>query len=296
LRANPPSGIVAAVSQARGARSRAGLLAATLVACLAGCSVERAFIYFPSRGLNATPDQWGLRYEDAEMRTADGLRLHGWFVPAPGAGPTLLWAHGNGGNIADRLPIIRLVHQRFRLPLLIFDYRGYGQSEGSPSEAGTYRDADAALAYLRGRPDVERTRIVYYGESLGAAVVADLAAREPPAGLILEAPFTSIRDMARTHYPFLPVWHLLRTKYDSLGKIGRVRAPLLILHGDRDEIVPVAQGRRLFEAASPPKEFVALAGTGHNDAWFVGGGEPVIRAWSRFLTTLAAPPPAAPRS
>ncbi len=276
-------------------RVRAGLLAAALAAGVAGCGVERAFIYFPTRGLHATPAQWGLAYEDAAFRAADGVRLHGWFVPAPGGGPTLLWAHGNGGNIADRLPIIRLLHHRLGVPLLIFDYRGYGQSEGSPSEAGTYRDADAALAYLRDRPGVDRSRIVYYGESLGSAVVTDLAVREPPAGLILEAPFTSIRDMARTHYPFLPIWNLLRTKYDSLGKIGRVRAPLLVLHGDRDAIVPDAQGRRLFEAANPPKEFVPLPGAGHNDMWFVGGGEAALQAWSRFLASLPAPPPAVSR-
>lgn len=255
----------------------------------AGCSVERVFIFFPSRGLHATPAQWGLRYEDADLRASDGVRLHGWFVPAPGGGPTLLWAHGNAGTIADRLPIIQLLHERLQIPLLIFDYRGYGRSEGRPSEEGTYRDADAALAYLRGRPDVDGRRILYYGESLGAAVVLDLATRERPAGLILEAPFTSIRDMARTHYPFLPVWNLLRTKYDSLGKIDRVQVPLLHLHGDRDRIVPIAQGRRLFEAANSPKEFVMIAGADHNDAWTVGR-ETILQAWARFLAGLPLPP------
>jgi fermentation-respiration switch protein FrsA (DUF1100 family) len=258
------------------------VLAAGLAALAAGCSVERAFIYFPSRSVHATPAQWGLRYEEAAFRAADGVRLHGWFVPASGGGPALLWAHGNGGNIADRLGLIRLLHDRLRISLFIFDYRGYGRSEGRPSEDGTYRDAEAALAYLRARPDVDRGRILYYGESLGSAVVIDLAAREPPAGLILEAPFTSVRDMARAHYPFLPVWNLLRTKYDSLSKIGRVRAPLLVVHGDRDEIVPFAQGRRMFDAASPPKELVPIRGAGHNDLWLVGG-EAVLQAWARFL-------------
>lgn len=122
--------------------------------------MERAFIYFPSRGLHAPPARRGLRYEDVEVRAADGVRLHGWFVPGLAGGPTLLWAHGNAGTIADRLPIIQLLHERLQISLLIFDYRGYGQSEGRPSEEGTYRDADAALAYLRGRPDVDRGRIL----------------------------------------------------------------------------------------------------------------------------------------
>ena len=275
----------------RSASLRSGLAAVGALATLtAGCSVERAFIFFPSRGLHATPAQWGLRYEDADLRAADGVRLHGWFVPGSAGGPTLLWAHGNAGTIADRLPIIQFLHERLQVSLLIFDYRGYGRSEGRPSEEGTYRDAEAALAYLRGRPDVDGRRIIYYGESLGAAVVLDLATREAPAGLILEAPFTSIRDMARTHYPFLPVWNLLRTKYDSLGKIGRVQAPLLLLHGDRDKIVPMSQGRRLFEAANPPKEFVMIPGAGHNDAWAVGR-ETILQAWARFLAGLPLPPP-----
>jgi fermentation-respiration switch protein FrsA (DUF1100 family) len=154
----------------------------------------------------------------------------------------------------------------------------------------TYRDAEGVLAYLRGRQDLAHTKFVYFGRSLGTAVAIELARRHPPAGMILETPFTSIKDMAHAILPLLPIGGLLRTKYDSLSKIREVRVPLIILHGDRDEVVPYEQGRRLFEAANEPKSFFTIRGARHNDTYIVGD-RPYFSAWARFLGSLESPRP-----
>ncbi len=250
--------------------------------------LEKYLIYVPDRGLAATPRTEGIAYEDVWFPSGDGVRLHGWLVPAPDARLTLLWFHGNAGNIGHRVENIKFLHHLLRLNIFIFDYRGYGRSAGGHSdlsEEATYRDADGALAYVRGRRDLGHTRLVYFGRSLGAAIAVEIARRHPPTGLILETPFTSIQDMARVAVPFLPVGGLLRTKYDSLAKIREIRAPLLLLHGDRDDVVPYEQGRRLFEAANEPKTFYTIWGARHNDTYIVGG-KPYFDAWARFLQSL----------
>ncbi len=236
-----------------------------------GCLFEERFIFQPSRAIIQTPRDFSLRFEDAFFEATDGIRLHGWFVPHPQAQTTLLWFHGNAGNISDRLGNLRLLHEIVRTHIFIFDYRGYGQSQGSPSEQGTYKDARAALYYLRSRKDVQPQRIVFFGRSLGAAVAADLASHERSLALILESPFASIREMARSVFPFLPVGPFLRTRYDVLEKITKVRSPVLVLHGDRDEIVPLEQGKMVFDAASEPKEFYPIPGAHHNDTYATGG-------------------------
>ncbi len=263
-----------------------------------GCAMSLAdlFLYHPSRGLARTPGEVGLVYEDAWFTAEDGVRLHGWFVPAAAsasAAPTLLWLHGNAGNVGDRLEPLSLLHQRLGLACLLFDYRGYGQSESSPSEEGLYRDARAALAYLRRHPGVRPDRIVYLGQSLGSAVAVELASREAPQGLILEAPFTSVRGLGKFLFPYLPVNLLVRNQFDSLGRISRVRAPLLVLHGARDEVVPFLQGEALFLAANEPKAFVRIPEGGHNDLPLAGGAV-YFGAWERFLHGLdrTAHPPA----
>jgi fermentation-respiration switch protein FrsA (DUF1100 family) len=272
----------------RGRLATAALGLTIVVGC--GMSIDRRFLYFPDKVLIATPADYGLAYEDAFFPAADGTRLHGWYVP--GRGPiTLLWAHGNAGNVSHRLDQLSLFQQHLGVSVFIFDYREYGRSEGTVSEPGTYDDARGALAWLRARPGVDRGRIVYFGESLGSAVVADLAVTEPPAALILEAPFCSVAEMLRYHVPLVPLTFLFQARYDTLSKIGRIHSPLLILHGDRDAVVPVAQGARLFAAANEPKAFHRTAGAGHNDTFLVGVAT-YVEALRDFLTALARRGPA----
>jgi fermentation-respiration switch protein FrsA (DUF1100 family) len=242
---------------------------------------ERRLIYFPTRELDVTPAALGLAHEEMDVRAEDGVRIHGWFLPAKGSRLTLLVCHGNAGNVSHRLDRALLVQARLGLDVLLFDYRGYGQSEGRPDEEGTYRDGRAAWQWLRAR-GLGADRIVVFGESLGSGVALQLALEVAPRALVLESPFTSIPDMARAVYPFLPVWPLVRTRYDNLAKIGRLRCPLLVLHGEKDEVVPFAQGRRLFEAAREPKRFYAIPGAGHNDTYGVGG-ERYWEAWRQLL-------------
>jgi fermentation-respiration switch protein FrsA (DUF1100 family) len=244
---------------------------------------ERRLIYFPARAHDASPRALGLASEELVLVAEDGVRLHGWFLPTPGSRRTLLLCHGNGGNVSHRLDRALLAQARLRTDVLLFDYRVYGRSEGAPDEEGTYRDARAAWQWLvaRGQPP---ERIVIFGESLGSAVALQLAldTNGTAHALVLESPFASIPEMARAVYPFLPVWPLVRTRYDNVGKVGRLRVPLLVVHGDRDEVVPFAQGRRVFDAAPEPKRFYAIPGASHNDTYLVGG-DAYWRVLAEFL-------------
>ena len=245
---------------------------------------EKNLIYFPLRDHDATPGALGLPHEELALATEDAVRVHGWFLPVKGSRRVVLVAHGNAGNISHRLDRALLMQLHLAADVLLFDYRGYGKSEGRADEAGTYRDARAAYRWLRehGHPP---ERIVLFGESLGSAVALELALGEKARALVLESPFTSIPDMARAVYWFLPVWPLVRTRYDNLAKVPRLAMPLLIAHGERDDIVPFAQGRRLFEAAPEPKRFYAIPGASHNDTYVVGG-EPYWRTLREFLDGL----------
>ena len=243
------------------------------------------FVFFPLRELEGTPADVGLRYEDAAFPTADGVRLHGWWVPGRRA-ETLLWFHGNAGNISHRLDHLQLLHAAVGPNVLMVDYRGYGQSAGSPSEPGLYADARGALAYVRSRGEIERERVVYFGQSLGSAVAVELATRRSPHGLILETPFTSTQEMASRILPG-PLAHFVPRRFDNLGRIAKVHCPMLFIHGDRDEVVPYAQGRRLFEAAPGTKSFLTIPGAGHNDTFLVGGDDYFDRI-AEFLDSLAA--------
>lgn len=234
--------------------------------------LEGAFLYFPSSRLSMTPGDVGLPFEEVRLAAEDGVELHGWFVPGPGPA-TLIWFHGNAGNIGHRVEPLKLLREGLGTSIFLFDYRGYGRSAGSPSEAGLYRDAAAALEYVRGRPDVDGQRIVYYGQSLGAAVAAHLATQHPPCGLILEAAFPSVPYMARQAYWFLPVWPFLDSQYNTEEKLRAVRAPVLVLHGEHDSIVPVEASRRIFEAAAGPKRYHVVRGADHNDMFLTGGAE-----------------------
>ncbi len=264
----------------------APLLMLTLILA-GGCvePLENRLIFFPAKTIEETPRQWGMAYQEIDFTTDDGLRLNGWWIPGTGSPLTLLWFHGNAGNISHRLENIKLRHDRLAINIFIFDYREYGKSEGTASEGGTYRDGNAAVRYLRGRGDLDRARIAFLGESLGSAVAVEMAIRHGCAALVLESPFLSVSEMARVSFPFLPLGPLLRTRYDNISKIGKVRAPILIVHGENDEIVPFQHGRRLFEAAPEPKELYVVKGAHHNDLYLVGGTA-YLDVLGRFLGRL----------
>ena len=254
-----------------------GLLAAWLYAN------QGRLLYFPLRELEATPAAIGLPFETVHLETEDGLRLHAWLVPAPApaSAPVVLFCHGNAGNISHRLESIALFH-RLGLSVLIFDYRGYGESEGEPDEQGTYRDVRAAWRYLRRQRRVAAADIVVFGRSLGAAVAAWLAAREQPRAVILESAFTSAVALGAEIYPWLPVDRLLRHRYDTLGQLPSIGAPLLVIHSRDDEIVPCHHGRTLFDAAlAGRKQMLEIRGA-HNDG-FLSSGTAYRDALAAFL-------------
>jgi fermentation-respiration switch protein FrsA (DUF1100 family) len=256
-----------------------GILLMAILLLGGAVALDRQFVFYPTTVLEATPRELGLAYDD--VRFGEDGRLHGWFVPGSGGSNlTLLWFHGNAGNISHRLDWIRLLRSGLGINIFIFDYAGYGLSRGTPSEQGTYRDARDALAYLRSRPDVERDRIVYFGKSLGGAVAVQLAVEEPPYRLVTNATFRSILDLARRYYPFVPVGLLIRSRFPTLDRIGQVRAPILIAHGVADTLVPPDHARRLYEAAAEPKRLYLVEGAGHNDLLPTGG--------ERYLETLRA--------
>jgi hypothetical protein len=236
----------------------------------------------PGRELEATPADVGLAYEDVALQTRDGVRLHAWFIPVEQPRASVLFCHGNAGNISHRLDSIRLLHS-LGLQVLIFDYRGYGRSEGTASEKGSYRDVDAAWHYLLEVRDLPEAGIIIFGRSLGAAVAADLASRTRPAAVILESAFTSVPDMAAGIYPWLPVRLLSRYRYDNLDKMALISAPLLLVHSRQDEIIPFAHGERLFERAREPKQFLEISG-GHNDA-FLTSRKAYTHGLKTFLDT-----------
>jgi fermentation-respiration switch protein FrsA (DUF1100 family) len=234
----------------------------------------------PSRHLQAKPSDIGLAYESVVVRTADGVSLDGWWVPAQRARGTVLFLHGNAGNISHRLDSLRVFHQ-LGLSTFIFDYRGYGRSEGKPSEQGTYQDARAAWDYLTLTRGIAGSRIVVFGRSLGGAVAAWLASREQPAALILESTFTSVPALGAELYPFLPVKWLSRFRYPTEEYLHQVSCPVLIIHSPADEVVPFEHALKLYAAAPEPKAMLRIRG-GHNDG-FLLSGEVYRRGLEGFL-------------
>jgi hypothetical protein len=235
----------------------------------------------PSRELSATPRAIGLDYEDVQLRTDDDVRLHGWYVPAANARATLLFFHGNAGNISHRLDSIRIFHA-LGLSVFIVDYRGYGRSEGSPSEAGTRRDALAAWRYLTQTRGVAPAQLVTFGRSLGGAVAAQLATQQRPAALMIESSFTSVPDLAAEVYWWLPARWLSRFDYSTREYIAAVECPVLVIHSPDDEIIPFHHGESIFAAARQPKELLRLRGS-HNEG-FMLSGEAYTRGLDAFLT------------
>lgn len=220
-------------------------------------------VYFPLAVVLRTPADIGLAYEPVTLLAEDNVRLAGWYVPCAAARGAVIMCHGNGGNIGDNLNSIGVFH-KLGLNVLIFDYRGYGESAGKPSEEGTYRDARAAWQYLVEQRNMPPDKIIIFGWSLGGAVAAGLAEQVVPAALVLESTFTSIPDMGARDYPWLPVRLLCRYRYNTLARMERIHCPVLIAHSREDGMIPFQQGRQLFAAAREPKIFVELRGD-HND-------------------------------
>lgn len=253
---------------------RRALLAAIYACLLPGCaaigvtsaleSFERSKLYQP---LPYPVGDWspqGLVYEDAWFSASDGTRLHGWYVPCPNPAAVVLFAHGNAGNISNLGGPLREFCDRHCLAVMVFDYRGYGRSEGTPSERGLLQDARAARAWLANRVGIDARDIVLMGRSLGGAIMVDLAANDGARGLILESTFCSVADVVRYHLCYLPVHWMMTSRFEALAKIDEYHGPLLMSHGDADEIVPYRQGVRMFRAANEPKRFVTVHGGDHN--------------------------------
>jgi fermentation-respiration switch protein FrsA (DUF1100 family) len=255
---------------------------AALVAVFALQRMLDNLIFFPERAMPPTPP--GI--EDRTIRTADGVRLHAWYATPPGAVATLLWSHGNGGNIGIRDDILIALAAR-NLAVLAYDYRGYGRSEGTPSEAGVHRDAEAAYDHLRAA-GVPAERIVCFGESLGGAVSVRLATERSCAGVAVVAGFLAIRDVARIHYGMLAT--VVGGRFDVSERIGRLGVPILVANGDRDEIVPYALGERLFAAAREPKLFVRIRGAMHNDVLGYPELLDAIADFARDAVAASGPP------
>ena len=252
--------------------------------CALAYIFQSRMVFFPDRKLVGEPSAMGLAFEDVLFKASDGIGIHGWFVPAVGARYTLLFCHGNAGNISHRFDSLRIFNE-LGLSVLIFDYRGYGRSEGvPPSEAGTYVDAEAVYRWLVDERGVDPSTIIVFGRSLGSGVAVELASRVECAALIAESSFTSLPDVGQRAYPILPVKLLSRIRYDSAARIDAVRVPKLFVHSRDDEIIPFSLGRRLFDAAPEPKTFLEINGD-HNSGFVISRGQ-YIAGLAAFIDSL----------
>jgi uncharacterized protein len=235
---------------------------------------QRRLIYLPSASSVPPAAEVIDGARDVTLRTTDGLRLGAWLVPAddPERGMAVLVANGNAGNRSLRAPLAEALAAE-GLAVLLFDYRGYGANPGSPTERGLARDVRAAYRFLVDQAGVPPDRILYYGESLGAAVVTELATEHPPAGLVLRSPFVDLAAVGRVHYPFLPIGTLLRDRYPLAHNLEQVHAPTTVVYGTRDSIVPPEQSRAVTDAASGATRIVRIVGADHNDPALLNGDE-----------------------
>ena len=245
--------------------------------------MQPRFLYSPVREVACTPDGLGLDFEDVVFKSSDSLRLSGWYVPAEGSEFTVLFCHGNGGNIMHRLDSINIFNN-LGLNCFIFDYRGYGNSQGKPSEEGIYLDAEAAYKWLTEEKKIPPGNIIIFGRSLGGSIAAHLAGKVKAAALIVESTFTSYADIGRKFYPYMPVRWFARFSYSTIDFIRNVNCPVMLIYSRNDEIVPFEFGPELYEAANEPKEFVEIFGS-HNDGFLVSG-EIYKDAWANWLKFL----------
>ncbi len=230
---------------------------------------QSRYVYYPELDIIANPGHIGLDFDDVSFTASDGVSLSGWFIPAGKSRATILFCHGNGGNISHRLESIEIFN-RLGYSVFIFDYRGYGRSEGVPGEEGTYLDAEAAWNFLVDTKQTAPGNIILFGRSLGGVIAARLGGAHQAKACILESTFTSIPDMAAALYGFLPIKLLCRFSYDALAAVPRITCPLLVIHSPDDEIVPISHGRKLFQAAAEPKMFLEMRG-GHNTGFLQSG-------------------------
>jgi uncharacterized protein len=243
---------------------------------------EESLVFIPSVYPDGRWNPPSLKFEDAWFEAADGIKLHGWYVPHDQPRAVLLFAHGNAGNISHRSDVIELLANRLGVSVLAFDYRGYGRSAGKPTEKGVLADARAARRWLAERAAISEAQIVLMGESLGGGVMVDLAADNGARALVLESTFSSLPEVAAFHYPWVPVKWLMRTQLNSVKKIRDYHGPLLQIHGDADTIIPLALAERLHAAANPPKQLVIIRGGDHNDP----RTPEFVQALDRFLASL----------
>lgn len=241
--------------------------------------VENRSVFFPIKEIEIFPDSLNLPYENVYLETKDGVRINGWFIPYENAKYTILFLHGNAGNIGHRLDKISMLRD-IGLSIFIIDYRGYGRSEGKPSEAGLYIDAKTAYDYLVSARNIKSQHIILFGESLGTAIAVNLAYESSVGALILEGAFSSARDMAKRYYPFLPSF-VFTNQYNSLCKIKEIKVPKLFIHSRDDEIVPFSLAKKLYDTAPEPKYFVEING-GHNTA-FLDSSEKFIDSINLFV-------------
>lgn len=248
-------------------------------------SIDELLLFFPSKFPSGDWNPEGLHFRDVFFAAEDGTKLHGWYCPSEKPRAALLVAHGNAGHVASRTPWLRYLQTRAHLSVFMFDYRGYGRSEGTPTVEGAIQDATAARAKLCELAAVKDSEMLLMGESLGGAIVTQLAADDPPRGLILQSTFSSLRDVADVHYPRLS-WLVPRTKLDSASQIARYRGPLLQSHGSRDRTIPLASGMKLFRSANEPKEFVAIENADHNN-WLT---DAYLKRLDEFVTRVTGAP------
>jgi uncharacterized protein len=242
---------------------------------------QNSLVYFPEAKMVGTPHDIQRSYEAIYFKSKDNVELFGWFVPTPNPKGTILFCHGNAGNISNRLDYLGIFN-RLEFNTFIFDYRGYGLSGGRPSEEGTYLDAQAAWEFLTNKKGLSPDRIVLYGESLGGAVAAHLAAKQSPGALILASSFTSLPELGSEIYRLFPVRWLSRFSYDTLEFMKHVKCPTLVIHSPEDDIVPFSQGRELFNASPGPKELLTIKGD-HNTGFLVSG-DVYVRGIERFTS------------
>jgi fermentation-respiration switch protein FrsA (DUF1100 family) len=247
---------------------------------------EERLIFVPSRYPNGNWHPPELQCEDVEFATHDGVCLHGWYCPVPRPRCVFLMFHGNAGNITHRVDRITSWQRTLNVSVFVFDYRGYGRSAGQPNEPGVYTDARAAYRWVTATKGIAPDDVVFFGESLGAAVALQLATEVPPRALILESPFTSAVEVGQHAFPWLPVRWIMRNRFASIEKIGRYHGPLLIIHGTQDTVIPFAMGQTLFDRANAPKRFYPVAGADHNEV-AVMGGRLYMQAMDAFLREVA---------
>lgn len=246
-------------------------------------SIDELLLFFPTKFPTGDWTPRDLRFQDVSFSAADDTKLHGWFCPCDNPRGVLLLAHGNAGHVASRAAWLRYLQSKAKVSVFIFDYRGYGRSEGSPTVEGVMQDATAARAKLRELAHVKDSEMLLMGESLGGSVVIQLAAESAPRGLIVQSTFSSLRDVADDHYPRLS-WLVPRNKLDSTTQIARYRGPLLQSHGTRDRTIPFDSGKKLFRAANEPKQFVPIENADHNN-WLT---EAYLKQLDEFITRVGS--------